>query len=253
MDLKVAQPIRAALVRNLIPSRLPWHDRSVRGVVILAFSVGTFLQSHPARGQDTSAPPDDAKRIFGIIPNYRTSPTLADYQPLSPAEKFRMATDDATDRGTFILAALFAAQGQFAESNPSFGHGWSAYGRYYAASLTDFVVGDFMTEAIYPALFRQDPRYFRRETGSGASRLGYAMGQLIITHGDGGTTQFNASEVLGNGTAVAIANAYYRDGRTWSANLTKLAIQLGVDAAANVIKEFAPDITRAVSRKTIER
>jgi hypothetical protein len=217
-------------------------------VLILTATVGLLLQSHPARGQDASAD-DGPKRIFGIIPNYRTSPTLADYQPLSSGEKFKMATDDATDRGTFALAALFGAQGQLTESNPSFGSGWSAYGKYFAASLTDFVVGDYMTEAIYPSLLRQDPRYFRRATGSGGSRLGYAMGQIFITHGDSGHTQFNASEVLGNATAVGISNAYYRDGRTWSANLTKLAIQLGVDMAGNVVKEFGPDIARAVTRK----
>jgi hypothetical protein len=46
------------------------------------------------------------------------------------------------------------------------------------------MIGNFMTEAIYPTLLHQDPRYFRRGTGSTWSRLGYAMGQIFITHGD---------------------------------------------------------------------
>jgi hypothetical protein len=106
-----------------------------------------------------------------------------------------------------------------------------------------------MTEAIYPTLLHQDPRYFRRGTGSGLSRLGYAMGQIFWTHKDSGGTQFNYSEVLGNSTAVAISNAYYPDNRTASDAVSKLGIQLSVDMASNVLKEFWPDVERKLNRK----
>ena len=75
-------------------------------------------------------------------------------------------------------------------------------------------IGDYMTEGIFPTLLHQDPRYFRRSTGSGWSRLGYAMGQIFWTHRDSGGTQFNYSEVIGNSTAVAISNAYHPENRT---------------------------------------
>jgi hypothetical protein len=113
-----------------------------------------------------------------------------------------------------MLAAAFAADAQWTDSAPSFGSGVRAYARYYSAALTDFVVGDFMTEYVYPAALRQDPRYFRRGTGSGWARLGYAIGQIVWTHTDSGGTQFNFSEIAGNATAVAIGNAYYPDKRT---------------------------------------
>jgi hypothetical protein len=195
-------------------------------------------------GQDEQAP----KRIFGIIPNYRTSPTLTDYQPLTAKEKFKVALDDSLDPGTFVLAALFAGEAQLTHAAPSFGHGVSAYSRYYAASLTDFVVGDLMTEAVYPAALRQDPRYFRRGTGGGWARLGYAVGQIFWTHTDSGGTQFNFSEIVGNATAVGISNAYYPDNRTVSGNASKLSIQIGVDVVSNILKEFSPDLERVFSR-----
>jgi hypothetical protein len=159
-----------------------------------------------------------------------------------------VAAQDAFDRGTFVLAAVFAADAQWTAATPAFGHGARAYPRYYTAALTDFIVGDFMTEAVFPAALRQDPRYFRRGTGNAWVRLGYAVGQIFWTHTDAGGSQFNASEVLGNATAVAIGNAYYPDNRTLSSNASKLSVQLGVDAAANILKEFAPDLNRLVSR-----
>jgi len=196
-----------------------------------------------ARAQQESGDEGD-KRIFGIIPNYRTVPTMAEYEPIDAGAKFTIAKDDALDRGTFVLAALFAGYAQLTEATPEFGHGVPAYAKYYGGSLADLVIGDFMTEGIYPSLLRQDPRYFRLASGSGWSRLGYAVGQIVITHGDGGSTQPNWSEWAGNATAVGIANAYYPGKHSLSSNLTKLALQIAVDAAANVVKEFAPDLTR---------
>ena len=103
-----------------------------------------------------------------------------------------------------------------------------------------------MTGAIYPSLLRQDPRYFRRGKGSALSRLGYAVGQIFWTHTDSGGTQFNYSEVFGNATAVAISNAYYPDNRDAESNATRLGVQLGLDAAGNILKEFWPDVSRKV-------
>lgn len=197
----------------------------------------------------TTAPPPESKRIFGVIPNFRTSPTLHPYAPLSTEGKFKVASQDAFDRGTIALAAVFAGESQLTNANPSFGQGGAGYGRYFGTAYGDYLIGDFMTEGIYPTLLHQDARYFRKSTGSGWSRLGYAVGQIIVTHNDEGRTAFNYSEILGNSTAVAISMAYYPDNRDASDAVGKLGTQLAVDAASNVLKEFWPEIQRKLSRK----
>ena len=106
-----------------------------------------------------------------------------------------------------------------------------------------------MTEAIFPTILHQDPRYFRRGTGSGWSRLGYAAGQIFLTHRDSGGTQFNYSEIVGNSVAVAISNAYYVDHRNAHDAVSQFGMQIGVDMAANILKEFWPEIQRKFSRK----
>jgi hypothetical protein len=194
-------------------------------------------------------PPRESKRILGIIPNYKTSPSLQNYEPLTTREKFKIATEDSFDRGTVILAAFFGGEGQLTNANRSFGQGGAGFARYFGASYGDFVIGDYMTEAVFPTILHQDPRYFRRGTGSGWSRLGYATGQTFWTHRDSGGTQFNYSELIGNSTAVAISNAYYANNRTASDAVSKLGMQIGVDMAANVLKEFWPDLERKFRRK----
>jgi hypothetical protein len=195
------------------------------------------------------APQPESKRILGIIPNYRTSPCLQKYLPLSPKQKFKIATQDSFDRGTFVLAAAFAGEGQLTNSNRPFGQGASGYGRYLGAAYTDFVIGDYMTEAIFPTLLHQDPRYFRKRSGSTWARLEYAGGQIFLTHNDSGKTGFNYSEILGNSSAVLISTAYYADNRDARDAGVKLVSQLGVDMAANILKEFWPDLNRKFSHK----
>lgn len=215
-------------------------------------SFAVLLGSSAAVGQNVSGDrteEQESKRIFGIVPNYRTSPSLAGYEPLTPSQKFKMASEDAFDPGTFLLAGLFAGQAQLTNANRSFGQGGAGFGRYYGAAYGDLFIGDYMTEAIFPTVLHQDPRYFRRGTGTGWSRLGYAMGQIFWTHRDSGGTQFNYSEIVGNSAAVAISNAYYTDNRNARDAVSKLCMQIGVDMAANVLKEFWPDVQRKFRRK----
>jgi hypothetical protein len=208
---------------------------------------GTINETNSSVGNNPPEP--EQKRIFGIIPNFRTFPSLREYKPLTVEQKFKIASQDSFDRGTFILAAAFAGEAQLTNSNRSFGQGAAGYARYLGTAYADFVIGDFMTEAIYPSLLHQDPRYFRRGTGSASSRVGYAIEQLFWTHTDSGGTQFNFSEVAGNSTAVAISNAYYQDNRDFTDAVVKLGSQLGVDMASNILKEFSPDIYRKLSRR----
>jgi hypothetical protein len=203
-----------------------------------------------AQQSDANSPlPRESNRILFIIPNYRTFPSLKDYEPLTSREKFKIASEDSFDRGTVALAALFGGEGQLTNANRSFGQGAAGFGRYFGTAYGDLVIGDYLTEGVFPTLLHQDPRYFRRGTGSGWSRLGYAMSQILWTHRDSGGTQFNYSELLGNSAAVAISNAYYKDNRTATNATSKFGVQLGVDMAANVLKEFWPDLQRKFRRK----
>lgn len=199
-----------------------------------------------AEHSDTSS--QESRHILGIIPNYRTFPSLLNYKPLTSREKFKIASEDSLDRGTFALAGLFGGLGQLTDSNKSFGQGTAGFARYFGTSYGDLLIGNYMSEAVYPSILHQDPRYFRRGTGSGRSRIAYAVSRVFWTHRDSGGTQFNYSEWLGNSTAVAISNAYYRDGRDVSSSLSKLAMQIGVDAVGNVLKEFWPDMRRKFSK-----
>lgn len=202
----------------------------------------------------TPAPPSAAaepgsKRIFWLIPNSRTYPTMKDFRPITAREKFKIATEDALDPGTFILAAVFAGKGQLTNVHPALGQGVAGYARRFGTSYADFAIADVMVDGVLPTALHQDPRYFRKGVGGTWSRLAHAAGQIFVTYQDSGRRAFNFSEMGGNAAAVAISQAYYTDDRTAGAAAGKLGTYIGLDIASNILKEFWPDLQRKLQRK----
>ena len=93
----------------------------------------------------------------------RTAPIPRPYEALIPSEKFKIASENAFDRGTVALAILFAGEAQLTNSTPAFGQG---YAQYFGSAYGDVVIGDMMTEAIYPVMLHQDHRCFRSWTAA---------------------------------------------------------------------------------------
>ena len=184
------------------------------------------------------------KRVFGVLPNYRTADGTVPYAPISWKLKFKIAEKDTFDWPSYILGGVFAGISQLDNSNPEFGQGLKGYAKRYAASVADQDVGNFMTEAILPSLLHEDPRYFRKVTGSKKGRILYAATRVLITRNDSGRNMFNFSEVLGNGAVAALGNAYYPDERGLSSTMQRMGTQIGTDAISQVLKEFWPDIKR---------
>ncbi len=209
------------------------------------------MQAYPhPKPESSDASEHESRHILGVIPNYKTSPNFDHYEPLTSREKFKIASEDSLDPGTFALSAVFGGLGQVTDANKSFGQGTAGFGRYFGASYGDLLIGNYMSEAVFPSILHQDSRYFRRGTGGGYSRFAYAISQIFCTHSDSGGTQFNNSEWLGNATAVAISNAYYPDHRSAGSSMSKLGMQIGLDAVGNVLKEFWPDLQRKFSKKS---
>jgi hypothetical protein len=104
-------------------------------------------------------------------------------------------------------------------------------------------VGNSFTEFLLPVAFKQDPRYFTKGHGSFLNRTGYALSRIVITRSDKDTEQFNISELAGNLAAAGVSNAYYpANERGISNTMNNYAVQVGLDAGFNVVKEFWPDI-----------
>jgi hypothetical protein len=202
-------------------------------------------QATAATGADQAPPPKKPDRMFGVLPNYFTVEDAGQASGVTTKATFRMAALNAFDPYVFPFVGVTAALAQLANQEKSFGRGPGAYAARYGTSFADSSISSFLTSAIFPALLKQDPRYFELREGSAWRRAGYAASRTVITRGRSGEAQFNLSGVGGNGVAAAVSNLYYAsDDRSAAQTLARWGTQVMWDAVSNELKEFWPDIRR---------
>ena len=185
--------------------------------------------------------------MMWVVPNFAAVSANTELPPMTARDKFVLAVHDSMDYSGFTWTAILAGQALATNSDPEFGHGIKAYGRYYWRAFADGVSGTFFTEAIVPAITHEDPRYYTLGRGGILKRTGYAVSRLLITRTDSGKPTFNVSEVVGAGGAAGISNLYYpSESNPWVKTYQRWGSQLIQDGLSNLAKEFWPDVNRAI-------
>jgi hypothetical protein len=190
-------------------------------------------------------------RILWIFPNYKTVDEEKSAPTITAKDKLEIALKDSFDPYAFPVAGIFAGVNQWEDAYPSWGRGWSGYGDRYLGSFADQTLSNGFTEAVFPIILHQDPRYLRLARGGIFYRLGYAVSRIFVTRSDSGEAEFNYSEFGGNAAMAASSNLYYpRPDRTFDDTAIKWGFQIGFDMLSNIGKEFWPDVKRELTGKS---
>jgi hypothetical protein len=181
---------------------------------------------------------EEKQRALGFIPNFYVS-YIPNAAPLTPRQKFKLAAKTIVDPVTFGLTAAAAGLEQMDNDLGGYGQGAQGYAKRYGASYADNVTGTLIGSAILPSLFKQDPRYFYKGTGSKRSRVLYALAMAVVCKGDNGRWQTNYSGILGSLAAGGISNLYYPShDRGVGLTFENTLIGFGTTAAGNILQEF---------------
>lgn len=209
-------------------------------------------------------------RLFGALPNFLSLEKGKKLPPLTTKDKFKVVALGTFDYVQYPWWAMLAAIDQADDSERAYGQGWVGYAKRYGTTAADSTIENFMVGAVYPSIFRQDPRFYYSEEGGTARRTGYAISRIFVTHSDSGKAEFNVSEILGSATAAAISTYSYHprgtyirtptnphlfipSDRTLANTASVWGTQLTLDTVTLVIKEFWPDVHRKMSRKDKEK
>jgi carboxypeptidase family protein len=181
---------------------------------------------------------EEHQRVLGIIPNFYVS-YIPNPVALDPQQKFELSFWTLVDPVNLVLNGALAGIQQ-ADNTYSWGQGAQAYAKRYAAAYGTFLTGTILGNAVLPILFKQDPRYFYKGTGSVGSRIFYASANAVVCKGDNHRWQVDYSGLLGGLGAAGLANLYYpainRSGATLIFENT--AIGTALSAASNLFQEF---------------
>ena len=181
---------------------------------------------------------EEKQRVLGVFPNFYVS-----YDPdavaLTSKQKFELAWRSTIDPVTFVLTGAVAGVQQWQNDFSGYGQGAQGYGKRYGAVYADTVTSTFLGGAVFPSLFKQDPRYFYKGTGTVRSRFLYAISNAVMCKGDNRKWQPAYSAILGDLASGGISNAYYpASDRGAALVFENTLIDIGTTAAANVLQEF---------------
>ncbi|WP_353065105.1 hypothetical protein RBB77_04700 [Tunturibacter psychrotolerans] len=213
-----------------------------------------YPQITPQQPVETSNPDavsangtQQTKRILGIMPNFRSVSADVKLPPLSGKDKFIIAGKDTFDYSSFFIAGIQAGFAMNGNSYPEFHQGLKGYGRYYWHTLADTIDENFMVGGLGPIVFKQDNRFYTLGHGGFPKRAVYAFSRVLISRQDDGDATFNFSEVIGSGAAAGVSTLYYPTKyRTWTKVGQKWLTSDLIDGANFLLKEFWPDINKAV-------
>jgi hypothetical protein len=184
------------------------------------------------------------ERVLYVLPNFLSVEEDSYKGPITAGQKFKLVTRSSFDPAEFVWYGLLAGISQAQNSEKAYGQGAEGYAKRYGSQFGDGVIESYMVEAIFPVIFRQDPRYFRTGRGGMWHREGNVLKRLVVTKGDNGNSQFNISEIGGAGAAAAISTYSYHPSNehdfgdvasTWGT-------QIAFDGLEMTFKEFWPDI-----------
>jgi hypothetical protein len=177
------------------------------------------------------------QRVLGFIPNFYVS-YRPDAAPLTTKLKYRLAWKSSTDvisiGGVAFLAGLQQAGDQYSE----FGQGAQGYAKRFGAAYGSVFASTFLSGAVFPSIFKQDPRYFYRGTGSTKKRILYAISNSVWCKGDNGRWQVNYSNVAGVVSGAALVSTYYPSNNQGMNILQNSLIRMGESSLAGIVQEF---------------
>jgi hypothetical protein len=122
------------------------------------------------------------------------------------------------------------------------------WGSRTARTFATRTTSSVFTKGVYPALFKQDPRYEPSRSRKLGPRVAHALGRVFVTRDDDGNVEPNYSRFAGALTASALANVWERstpghDRIGTDATLRRFGRSFISASISNVfLREFGPDI-----------
>lgn len=119
------------------------------------------------------------------------------------------------------------------------------YNKRFGAELADNASSEFFNEFAYPAIFSEDPRYYRLGEGTIRARLLHAIEHPVLGHKENGNYMFNFSEWLGTTSTAVLGNVYHPGRRRGVGPVTvNVVFAVGQGIGFDVLREFWPQIAK---------
>jgi hypothetical protein len=204
--------------------------------------------------QPTRPPTDKPSRIESSLFSslFMAGKTQDQFVPLTPRERIGVYSRDLFSPVHFALAGLSAGITQAQDSPKQWGQGAAGYGTRFANYYAEAVVADVLQMTGEDLLHEDNLYYGSGETGFG-SRVAYAVKSSVLARGRDGTQHFSISQVGSTAAASFISRLWQPAGHgSASDGAVNFGISMATNAGVNVVREFLPDFTRHIFRRSAQ-
>jgi len=186
--------------------------------------------------------------IFNLL-NMAGTEKSKQFRPMTQAERNRLYFKTMVNPLGFVKVGFSAGIDQANDKPGEWEQGASGYGKRFANILGQYSIQRTVTYGL-GSLLHEDNRYFNSGKQGFWPRTGYALSSGILARHDDGSLHFSISQVGGVAAGAFLA-------RTWlppsQNSASSGAISFGITMASNVgfsvVKEFLPDVGRALAKK----
>lgn len=193
-------------------------------------------------------------RQSSVAGSQKQAPRLAKYigpdeqtVRLSAKEKLELSGWEQLQPYSFGTQILAAGWEHLLNSNPKYGSDKAGFGERLGAAAIRQDSQAILSDGVFAAAFREDPRYYRKGSGKFLGRIWYSASRVLVTRTDAGNATTNASQLVGYAGAAALTMTYYPAvSATWSNTTEGYAVSLAGAALGNEVHEFTPDLIKLV-------
>jgi hypothetical protein len=175
-------------------------------LAVVSSSVNVTRPPHDLAAEQLKS--EEKQRLLGVLPDFFVS-YVSNPVPLTAAQKFKLGWKTIIDPVSLLGTGISAGIQQARNNDPEFGQGAEGYAKRFGAQYANRVSRVIIGRVVMQSIFRQDPRYFYKGTGSIRSRVLYAIGTAFLAKGDNGNWQFDYSDVLGGVASHELSTLYY--------------------------------------------
>jgi hypothetical protein len=232
--------------------------RSVESETGVSGSQMTPVEDDPSQDQVTvKDQPRTIKqqqgRIFGVLPNFATVSGGTTPKPAGWKTDWGVANRQALDYSSFGYLFLSSGTAYAENSHPSLNtyHGGDAiFWAYLWRGFLDKTDGVYQGTFLFPALLREDTRFYASGEGPIWKRTLHAAGSIVIARSYSGRSIPNVAGIMGKVGTQAVSTVYYPPGsETFGVLAEKFTYACLRQAGINVFREFSPDLDDLVHHK----
>ena len=239
-------------VWKLGPGAYSMMNQSSCWVAVVVLMVSQLLS---AQSQDSTSgehePTSVGKGIDYLFNYLNMAGTMqaSEFRPLTRRERTHLYLKTMVNPLGYIKAGFSAGLDQWKDKPPEWEQGASGYGKRFANIVGQYSIQRTVTFGLASAL-HEDNRYFNSGKRGLWPRTGYALASGMLSRHDDGSLHLSISQV-GGVAAGAFLSRFWLPPSQHSAG--DAAVSFGITMASNmgfgVLKEFLPDLGRALRRK----